>query len=222
MKIYKSINSNLYKMIILFTLYSFLGWTCEVLYAYSIHHHFVNRGFLTGPFCTIYGFGFLIIYLLLHKFKSNLCLLFIFSILLTSALELITGWALDTFFHTQYWNYTSYPLNIKGYICLYFSLIWGIIALIIIKILNPALSFLISLLPSNKLGSICFLILFYFIGDLIMSSYKLTFVRIPLENIYWFSSCLISLNIHQYNFYKELIKNNLYLQLLISFNKIWT
>ena len=147
MKIYKSINSNLYKMIILFTLYSFLGWTCEVLYAYSIHHHFVNRGFLTGPFCTIYGFGFLIIYLLLHKFKSNICSLFIFSILLTSALELITGWALDTFFHTQYWNYTSYPLNIKGYICFYFSLIWGIGSIIVIKILNPVISFLISLCP---------------------------------------------------------------------------
>lgn len=220
MKIYKSINSNLYKMIILFTLYSFLGWTCEVLYAYSIHHHFVNRGFLTGPFCTIYGFGFLIIYLLLHKFKSNLCLLFIFSILLTSALELITGWALDTFFHTQYWNYTSYPLNIKGYICFYFSLIWGIGSIIVIKILNPVISFLISLIPSTKLTSICFLILFYFIGDLIMSSYKLTFVKIFLENIYWLLSCIISLTFHQYYFYKPLIKDKLHWRLLISFNKI--
>ena len=220
MKIYKSINSNLYKMIILFTLYSFLGWTCEVLYAYSIHHHFVNRGFLTGPFCTIYGFGFLIIYLVLHKFKSNLCSLFIFSILLTSALELITGWALDTLFHTRYWNYTSYPLNIKGYICFYFSLIWGIGSIIVIKILNPVISFLISLIPSTKLTSICFLILFYFIGDLIMSSYKLTFVKIFLENIYWLLSCIISLTFHQYYFYKPLIKDKLHWRLLISFNKI--
>ena len=220
MKIYKSINSNLYKMIILFTLYSFLGWTCEVLYAYSIHHHFVNRGFLTGPFCTIYGFGFLIIYLVLHKFKSNLCSLFIFSILLTSALELITGWALDTLFHTRYWNYTSYPLNIKGYICFYFSLIWGTGSIIVIKILNPVISFLISLIPSTKLTSICFLILFYFIGDLIMSSYKLTFVKIFLENIYWLLSCIISLTFHQYYFYKPLIKDKLHWRLLISFNKI--
>ena len=119
MKIYKFINSNICTMIILFAFYSFLGWTCEVLYAYSLHHHFVNRGFFTGPFCTIYGFGFLMIYLFLNKFKNKICSLFIFSILFTSALELITGWALDTLFHIRYWDYTSYPLNIKGYICFY-------------------------------------------------------------------------------------------------------
>ena len=84
MKIYKFINSNICTMIILFAFYSFLGWTCEVLYAYSLHHHFVNRGFFTGPFCTIYGFGFLMIYLFLNKFKNKICSLFIFSILFTS------------------------------------------------------------------------------------------------------------------------------------------
>ena len=141
-------------------------------------------------------------------------------LLLTSALELITGWALDTLFHIRYWDYTSYPLNIKGYICFYFSLIWGIGSIIVIKILNPVISFLISLIPSTKLTSICFLILFYFIGDLIMSSYKLTFVKIFLENIYWLLSCIISLTFHQYYFYKPLIKDKLYLRLLISFNKI--
>lgn len=220
MKIYKFINSNICTMIILFSFYSFLGWTCEVLYAYSLHHHFVNRGFFTGPFCTIYGFGFLMIYLFLNKFKNKICSLFIFSILFTSALELITGWALDTLFHIRYWDYTSYPLNIKGYICFYFSLIWGIGSIIVIKILNPVISFLISLIPSTKLTSICFLILFYFIGDLIMSSYKLTFVKIFLENIYWLLSCIISLTFHQYYFYKPLIKDKLHWRLLISFNKI--
>lgn len=220
MKIYKFINSNICTMIILFAFYSFLGWTCEVLYAYSLHHHFVNRGFFTGPFCTIYGFGFLMIYLFLNKFKNKIYSLFIFSILFTSALELITGWALDTLFHIRYWDYTSYPLNIKGYICFYFSLIWGIGSIIVIKILNPVISFLISLIPSTKLTSICFLILFYFIGDLIMSSYKLTFVKIFLENIYWLLSCIISLTFHQYYFYKPLIKDKLHWRLLISFNKI--
>ena len=207
MKIYKFINSNICTMIILFAFYSFLGWTCEVLYAYSLHHHFVNRGFL-------------MIYLFLNKFKNKICSLFIFSILFTSALELITGWALDTLFHIRYWDYTSYPLNIKGYICFYFSLIWGIGSIIVIKILNPVISFLISLIPSTKLTSICFLILFYFIGDLIMSSYKLTFVKIFLENIYWLLSCIISLTFHQYYFYKPLIKDKLHWRLLISFNKI--
>ena len=203
MKIYKFINSNICTMIILFAFYSFLGWTCEVLYAYFCNHDNIKQD-----------------YLFLNKFKNKICSLFIFSILFTSALELITGWALDTLFHIRYWDYTSYPLNIKGYICFYFSLIWGIGSIIVIKILNPVISFLISLIPSTKLTSICFLILFYFIGDLIMSSYKLTFVKIFLENIYWLLSCIISLTFHQYYFYKPLIKDKLHWRLLISFNKI--
>lgn len=192
MKICKSIDLNIFHLIILFTLSSFLGWTSEVLYAYYIHHHFVNRGFLTGPFCTIYGFGFIIIFIFLNKFKKNIFLFFILSTLLTSALELITGWALDVFFNTRYWNYSSYPFNINGYICLYFSLIWGISSLLIFKLFSRFANFIISLIPYNRLSTICVFILFYFFSDLLMSSQKLTDIKYLFENIFWIAGCFFS------------------------------
>lgn len=219
MKFYKSLDLDIFHLIILFTSYSFLGWIMEVLFAYHNHHHFVNRGFLTGPFCTIYGFGFILLFISLNKFKDKLPLLFIAAILITSALELFTGFFLDVFFHKRYWNYLSCPLNINGYICLYFSLLWGVLSLIILKVINPLVSFLISLIPNNLVFPLSFLMVFYFFNDLLISIEQLELIRLFFKKMYYLLSCII-LNI-SYPISNYLYLNNKFNNsLLITFSRI--
>lgn len=144
---------DLYLMLWYFVIYAFLGWCTEVVYAAVSTGKFVNRGFLNGPLCPIYGFGVVIIAALLAPIKENLAVLFLGSVLLTSALELVTGWILEKTFHTKWWNYSDIPFNIGGYICLKFSLAWGIACVMIINIIHPIIQELV-LAVNYKAGKV--------------------------------------------------------------------
>ena len=110
-----------------FYIYGFLGWCSEVAFAAIAHGKFVNRGFVNGPICSIYGFGVMSVLLVLGPLKSSFWLLFGGSVLFTSAIEYLTGWVLEKVFHDKWWDYSKRPLNIKGYVCLEFSVLWGIV-----------------------------------------------------------------------------------------------
>ena len=129
-----------YDVGIYFMLYSFIGWLLEVVYAFHEERRFVNRGILAGPICPIYGFGTLLILnigslLKLQNpgFLSNI----IFIILLTTALEYLTGYILETFLKVKAWDYSNEFCNIRGRICLKFSILWGLLGCIIIYGLHP-------------------------------------------------------------------------------------
>ena len=130
-----------------FCIYALLGWGLEVCFCTLHTGHFVNRGFLNGPVCPIYGFGMVIILAVLEPLQNNLFVLFLGAVLLTSTLELITGIALKKLFHTSWWDYTDQPLNLGGYICLKFSLGWGVCAVLAVRVLHPLVAGLVSLLP---------------------------------------------------------------------------
>ncbi len=130
-----------------FFLYAFLGWCMEVSYAALVTGKFVNRGFLNGPLCPIYGFGAIIVLTALDPLKDNLLLLFAGSVVLTSALEWATGFVLEKLFHQRWWDYSDMPFNIGGYICLLFSILWGFACLFVVKLLHPSILFLIHLIP---------------------------------------------------------------------------
>lgn len=120
-----------------FIIYAFIGWFTEVVYAAVSTGKLVNRGFLNGPVCPIYGFGVLTVISLLTPVKNNLLLLYAGSVVLTSAIEFVTGWILEKAFNNKWWDYSEYPFNIKGYICLKFSLAWGTACLLIINVIHP-------------------------------------------------------------------------------------
>ena len=90
---------SIYELLWLFFIYAFFGWCIEVVFCGLNEGHFINRGFLNGPVCPIYGVGGVIVVLCLTPIKDNIFLLFVGSALLTSILELITGFALDKIFH---------------------------------------------------------------------------------------------------------------------------
>ena len=141
-------NNGVYSVVLMFFIYAFLGWCTEVAFAACKNGRFVNRGFLNGPICPIYGFGLIGVVLMLKPMQGNLLLLYIGSFMLTSLIELITGFLLEKLFHAKWWDYSKMPLNIGGYVCLLFSLIWGAACLGIVEWVHPLISSLVNHLPN--------------------------------------------------------------------------
>lgn len=137
----------IYNILWYFFIYAFLGWCLEVCFCSIQTGSFVNRGFLNGPVCPIYGFGMLIAGSSLAPVRDNLILLFFGGMVLASALELVGGWALKKLFHTTWWDYSDEPLNIGGYICLKFSLAWGVCVTFAVRVLHPAVAALVDHIP---------------------------------------------------------------------------
>ena len=137
----------MYQFLFIFFVYAFLGWCTEVSYAALVTGRFVNRGFLNGPWCPVYGFGVVIVLAFLEPLKSNLLLLFLSSVVLTSALEWATGFVLEKIFHQRWWDYSDQPFNLNGYICLRFSIAWGLACLFVVKLLHPSVLLVIRLVP---------------------------------------------------------------------------
>ena len=161
-----TINENpLTYLITFFSIYSFLGWLTEVIYAYHKDHSFVNRGFLYGPLCPIYGSGIIIIILCLNNYKNNISLIFLIGMLLTSSLEYITGFILEKAFNTKWWDYSDMPLNLHGRICMSFSIIWGIASIFIVSFVHPLVSNLISNIPLFIVQIYALIFFIYFILD---------------------------------------------------------
>ena len=126
---------SLYYIISWFFIYSFLGWVWESVYVSVKKRKLVNRGFINGPFCTIYGAGAVTIYLLLRPLRGNLALLYLGGVLTATVLEYFTGWIMEAVFHTRWWDYSSKKFNLHGYISLASSLLWGVFSILLFKIL---------------------------------------------------------------------------------------
>lgn len=138
---------DIYSLLLYFFIYGFLGWCTEVAYAGVKEAKFVNRGFLNGPICPIYGVGVCVVVLLLLPLKSHVILLYITSTILVTVLEGVTGFAMDKIFHNKWWDYSNQPLNIGGYVCLIFSLAWGVGCVIIVKFVHPLIAVPVEHIP---------------------------------------------------------------------------
>lgn len=137
-------------ILLLFFSYSIIGWISEVVYCSLMQHKLVNRGFLHGPLCPVYGFGGLLVVFLLKPFSENLFYLFAMGVFITSALEYITGWALETVFSTKWWDYSTYRFNIHGRVCLRNSLMFGILSVVGVLFIHPFLLSTIARIPDES------------------------------------------------------------------------
>ena len=117
------------------------------------HGRFINRGFLNGPYCPIYGFGVIIVTGALDPIKGNAVVLYIGAVVLTSLLELFTGFLLEKIFNMHWWDYSGERFNLHGYICLKFSLLWGVACLVVVRVIHPAVSIFVDRFP-HTLGII--------------------------------------------------------------------
>ncbi len=170
-----------------FIIYSLFGWITETIYAGWEEHRFVNRGFLNGPFCPIYGFGIVLLLTTLRPFFDNLPLLFLGSVALTSILEYFTGWVLETVFNHKWWDYSNRSFNLNGRICLRFSLYWGIAAMLIIKVVHPWVTQIVDKIPL-QIGELGLYSLgLYFMTDMVYTLTSLAALRSLLNEIHEFA-----------------------------------
>jgi uncharacterized membrane protein len=138
-------------LVLLFTIYSFIGWLSESIYCSVPARRFINRGFLNGPVCPVYGFGALLVITSLMRFRGNLFVLFAAAVVLTSVLEYSTALILEKTFHTKYWDYSDKPLNLRGRVCLENSLLFGGMSVVAVTVIHPALTALAGgLLPAAR------------------------------------------------------------------------
>lgn len=172
-------NINFHEIIFYIGIYSFLGWCCEVAYAYKNQKKFVNRGFLHSPFCPIYGACIVSLVLLLDSFKGNIFILFLIAFFSTSFIEYCTGFILEKIFNKKYWDYSMDPFNLHGRICLHFSLMWGGASLGVAKIIHPIISHIVDSIP-NTVGLVLVYILLI---SLIIDFSSTLLIQIDLKKI---------------------------------------
>lgn len=128
-----------------FFIYAFIGWILEVSFKAMRRGVFVNSGFLNGPYCPVYGFGAVaVLYFLSLVESTNKIVLLLASMFIASLIELITGFVLEKLFHMKWWDYSDKVLNIGGYICLEFSLIWAALCFILYEAIHPLIVQLVS------------------------------------------------------------------------------
>ena len=115
--------SKLSELTLYFFMFSFVGWICEIIYAYIIEGRFVNRGFINGPLCPIYGFGAIILILIYDMIskhtKSNVIKFVLISAIFT-VFEYLVSVIFELIFGIKWWDYSNLPFNINGRICLLF------------------------------------------------------------------------------------------------------
>lgn len=136
------------KVFLWFILYSFFGWVYESILCSCTSHSLVNRGFLNGPLCPIYGFGAVTV-ILAFWWEPDISLwnLFLSSMVLTCTLEYITSWGMEKLFHARWWDYSDYRFQLNGRVCLLGAVAFGSFSVLLIKVVHPRVAALVNRLP---------------------------------------------------------------------------
>lgn len=149
-----------------FMIYSFVGWLVEVNYVFVKDGIFSNRGFLTGPFCAMYGLGAILIVKLLEKYKQKPIKIFFGSILIAGLVEYSTSYILESAFNLSLWDYSNYRLDLNGRIKLLNLLYFGALSLILVKFIHPKLEARLWTISPRRLKVFALIIMLYFVADL--------------------------------------------------------
>lgn len=160
---------NVFTYFMLFFIYAILGWIIETTLVSIEKRKFVNRGFLIGPYCPIYGFGGLAITILLKNYTKDPIVLFLMAVIICGILEYFTSYIMEKIFKARWWDYSAKKYNINGRICLETVVPFGILGCLVMYVLNPITFKYLNMLSNsmlNIISAICFTI---FITDNIVS-----------------------------------------------------
>ena len=160
---------NVFTYFMLFFIYAILGWIIETTLVSIEKRKFVNRGFLIGPYCPIYGFGGLAITILLKNYTKDPIVLFLMAVIICGTLEYFTSYIMEKIFKARWWDYSAKKYNINGRICLETVVPFGIVGCLVMYVLNPITFKYLNMLSNsmlNIISAICFTI---FITDNIVS-----------------------------------------------------
>lgn len=174
---------DIYKYFLIFIFYSIIGWLMEVILTYYNCKKFINRGFLIGPYCPIYGSGVLLIMFVLKRYLDRPLGLFCMAVIICSILEYLTSYFMEKIFKARWWDYRNKKFNINGRICLEYAMLFGIGGTLIMYFINPMLINIMNA-TSNTIIKILAIVLFtIYIVDNIISYIVMFKFRSTVSNL---------------------------------------
>ncbi|KAB7790945.1 putative ABC transporter permease [Bifidobacterium leontopitheci] len=170
------------KLFLWFLFYSFVGWVYESILVSFLEHRPVNRGFLNGPLCPIYGSGAVLAVVLLQPL-GNPVLIFLASMIGASVLEYVTSWVMEQLFHARWWDYSDYRFNLNGRICLLGACIFGVGGVVITKLIHPYVAGVTDMIPVTAIHWMCAVFFVAGLVDLIVTVCGILHFETSLEKI---------------------------------------
>ena len=161
--------NEIYYYFLLFLIYSFIGWLIEVIGKLIEKHKFINRGFLIGPICPIYGHGCLLMILTLSRYKDNPLVLFVNAIFICSLLEYFTSYFMEKIFKARWWDYSTKRFNLNGRICAETMIPFGILGTLVICVINPIFEYLLNLFNFETIKIVAIILFVIYLIDNIIS-----------------------------------------------------
>lgn len=161
----------------LFFIYAIMGWLIEVVGGIIQNKKFVNRGFMIGPYCPIYGVGGVLITILLQDYVSNPFVLFCVAVVICGALEYLTSYVMEKVFKARWWDYSKKKFNINGRICLETIIPFGLLGCFIMYVSNPIIENLLSKVPEGILNILFYTCISIYLLDLIVSFFVIAGLR---------------------------------------------
>ena len=163
--------------ILLFFIFSFIGWVVEVLEGIINKRGFINRGFLVGPICPIYGISCLVMLFLLNRYENDYLILFLLGMVICTLIEYFTSLILEKIFNTRWWDYSDHKINLNGRVCLETMLLFGLSGILLMKIFKPPFNKLLDIIPFNIKLIISIVLLILLIIDLCFSINVINYLK---------------------------------------------
>ena len=203
--------NEIYYYFLLFLIYSFIGWLIEVIGKLIEKHKFINRGFLIGPICPIYGHGCILMILTLSRYKDNPLTLFIYAIFICSLLEYFTSYFMEKIFKARWWDYSTKRFNLNGRICAETMIPFGILGTLVKCVINPIFEYLLNLFnfETIKITAIVLFIIYiidYTISLIIMFGFKGTLKTVEKDGTEEITKKVKKILINKNVLYKRLVE----------------
>lgn len=160
-----------YLYFLLFLIYSFIGWIMEICVTFYKSKKIINRGFLIGPYCPIYGYASIIMILYLNHYKDNPLTVFLLAVVICTFIEYIISYIMEKLFNARWWDYSNYKFNINGRVCLINAFFFGVLGTFLVYYANPFFENILLKINTNTLNTISLILMILFTTDFITSMY---------------------------------------------------
>ena len=171
------------KIIFYFIIYSFLGWCLETIYKTIIFRKPTNSGFLYGPFCPMYGIG-AIIMIMAGKVSNNILIIFLMGIVIFTVWEYVVAVLLEKLFKTKYWDYSNIKFNFQGRVCLKNSIYWGILAVLLIFVIQPVIERFTEKIPNEMILYLNIIFILAITVDMGFTIFRIMFIDKKIRKIF--------------------------------------
>ncbi len=189
-----------YEFVIMLFLFSILGWVMEVTLKFIQYHRFINRGFLIGPYCPIYGFGVVGVTILVGGLLGRAGTYpetFMAGFVICGFLEYMTSLYMEKMFHARWWDYSNKPMNLHGRIWIGNLILFGLASVIIVKLIDPHYFNFIATIDPLIISVLAWIIIILMVSDYILSHILMNIVKKEIDNSNGDNTEEISRQIHE-------------------------